>query len=278
MTVVNVNGVYHMYFEAWGRLHDHTLEEYETLQIGHATSQDGVHWTKDPANPVIPHGGPNDFDNYGAWDPFVLYEDGKFKMWYGGGVPKGPGIHFKCPWGYAESTDGYHWVKKGEISPNDNIPDDEDDRVVHDRKTGHYFMYYMNHLTGNSIFRAESPDEMHFDYTHAIPINIDGLPWGKVFKYPQTFQVGDTWYMLFGVSGGDNGNDSTGIASSSDGVHWTPRNPRLLPRAHDSALLKVADDLYVIYYGPNRQQDQAACDIRLAVFKGTLQDMLTPGK
>jgi len=43
-------------------------------------------------------------------------------------------------------------------------------------------------------------------------------------------------------------------------------------------MLKVADDLYVIYYGANRMQDLNDCDIRLAVFKGTLEDMLVPRK
>jgi hypothetical protein len=61
------------------------------LQIGQATSRDGVHWTKDPANPVLPKGTGDDWDRDG-WDPFVLYEKGVFKMWYGGGMKH-------CDWG-----------------------------------------------------------------------------------------------------------------------------------------------------------------------------------
>jgi predicted GH43/DUF377 family glycosyl hydrolase len=280
MTVVRVNGVFHMYYEAWGAgdRRKSPATYYLSLQIGHATSTDGIHWTKDPANPVIHDGKAGEFDVSGTWDPFVLYEDGKFKMWYGGGVgdPK-MGTEPMCPWGYAESTDGYHFVKKGQILSEAKIPNVEDDRVVHDQNSGHYFMYYLDqiHLC---IMRAESPDETHFDYVHAIKIPMTGLHPGIFFKYPQVFQVDKKWYMLYGQPGGGSRDDYTGTATSPDGVNWTAINPDILPQAHDSALLKVADDLYVIYYGPNKQQDENNCDIRLAVFKGTFQDLIAPPK
>ena len=34
--------------------------DFTSLQIGHATSPDGIHWTKDPANPILPKGAGND--------------------------------------------------------------------------------------------------------------------------------------------------------------------------------------------------------------------------
>ncbi len=51
-----------------------------TSGIGHATSPDGIHWTKDAANPVLPN-------STAGWDthvyaPFVILEDHKYKMWY----------------------------------------------------------------------------------------------------------------------------------------------------------------------------------------------------
>jgi predicted GH43/DUF377 family glycosyl hydrolase len=280
MTVVKVKGVYHMYYEAWGAGDRNKSPEiyYPSLQIGHATSTDGIHWTKDPANPAIPRGSPSDFDRNGTWDPFVLYEDGKFKMWYGGGTDGNP-PSTQAPWAYAESTDGFHFVKKGQISPQDKIPHVEDDRIVHDQNTGHYFMYYFDRAPGLfRVMRAESPDETHFDFAHAIKIPVAGTHEGRGYKYPQVFQVDKKWYMLYGQAGGGSNDDYTGIATSPDGVKWTAINPDILPQAHDSALLKVTDDLYVIYYGPNKQQDENGCDIRLAVFKGTFQDLIAPPK
>ncbi len=85
MTVLKVGKVLHMYYEAWG-IRGHSSQDYRSLQIGHATSRDGLHWTKDPANPVLPKGTASAWDREGTWDPFVLYEDDMFKMWYGDGM------------------------------------------------------------------------------------------------------------------------------------------------------------------------------------------------
>ena len=53
-------------------------------QMGHATSQDGINWTKDTNNPVLTLGPSGSWDD--AWSAFgeVSYTDGAFKMWYSG--------------------------------------------------------------------------------------------------------------------------------------------------------------------------------------------------
>jgi hypothetical protein len=37
--------------------------------------------------------------------------------------------------------------------------------------------------------------------------------------------------------------------------------------------LNVADNLWLMFYGPDGYFDQKGCDIRLAVFKGSLNDL-----
>jgi hypothetical protein len=100
MSMLMVGELFHLYYEAWGVRGDSHwgASDYNSLQIGRATSPDGYHWSKDPANPVLPKGKGDDWDRNGTWDPFVLYEDGVFKMRYGDG-------NEICDWGYAESTD-----------------------------------------------------------------------------------------------------------------------------------------------------------------------------
>jgi predicted GH43/DUF377 family glycosyl hydrolase len=288
-TVVKANGVYHLYYEAWASLTPHHSDkDYATLQIGHATSPDGIHWTKDSANPVIPHGVDKEWDRGGTWDPFVLYENGVFKMWYGGG---GGGISV-CDWGYAESKDGVHFTKKGQIS---HLGQEEDDRVAHDPKTGRYYMYYWdrNHThdgLGVGLYCASSSNETDFDFAHAVPIKIEGLPYPTpghgenqpgfpgFYKYTQVFQDDGKWYMVYGRwMGWAKKNDLTGLAASDDFIHWKLLKPDLL-EGHDSALLKVSDDLWLMYYGPNGQYDMPACDVRLAVFKGHLSDLAAKPK
>jgi len=259
MTVLMVGEVFHMYYEAWG-VRGNSAMDYNTIQIGHATSLDGVHWTKDPANPVLSKGAGNAWDHDGTWDPFVLHEGNTFKMWYGGGMSQ------HCDWGYAVSTDGVHFVKKGQLSHLGNV---EDDHVVHDKATGRYLMYYWDRKhEPRGLFRAQSPNETDFDFAHAEPVRIEGLKYPAMYKFTHVFQDGGQWYMFFGefVRPGCKGC-RTGYATSRDGLHWTVRDPNLLI-GQDGEVLKVADDLWLMYYGPDGYFDQAGCDIRVALFKG----------
>ena len=68
MTVLFVDSLFHIYYEAWGVRSVKTWDaaEYETLQIGHATSKNGILWTKDPENPVLKQGGKGEWDETGV--------------------------------------------------------------------------------------------------------------------------------------------------------------------------------------------------------------------
>jgi hypothetical protein len=68
--------------------------------IGRATSPDGIHWTKDPGNPVLSAG----WDGGTPLQPSVLLENGTYKMWFRHTLGAQTSI------GYAESPDGIHWT------------------------------------------------------------------------------------------------------------------------------------------------------------------------
>ena len=261
MSVLKVDEVFHMYYEAWGGRGGQSAD-YLSLQIGHATSRDGLHWSKDPASPVLPKGTGQDWDRDGTWDPFVLYEDGVFKMWYGGGE------NTHCEWGYAVSTDGAHFVKKGQISHLGNV---EDDHVVHDHVTRSYFMYYWDRKQEpKGLFRARSPNETDFDFVHAEPIHIEGLKYPALYKFTHVFQDGGQWHLVFAEFVRPSCKGCwTGYATSQDGLRWRAQNRRLL-LGQDAEVLKVADEVYFMYYGPDGYFDQEGCDVRLAVYKGKL--------
>jgi len=264
MTVLKVGDVCHLYYEAWGVRGD-SAADYNSLQIGHATSRDGLHWTKDPANPVLAKGAAGDWDHDGTWDPFVLFEDGVFKMWYGGGQDQ------HCDWGYAISGDGVNFRKKGRISHLGNV---EDDHVVHDKAVGVYFMYYWDRKHEPAgLFRARSPNETDFNFASAEPVRIAGLDKPAMYKFSHVIRDGGSWQMIFGefVRPGCKGCH-TGLATSADGLHWTARNQNLLV-GQDGEVLKLADDLWLMFYGPDGFFDQAGCDIRVALFKGPLVDL-----
>lgn len=259
MTVCKAGDVYHMYYEAWGK------RDYHTLQIGHAVSLDGVHWAKDPGNPVLHKGDNGQWDADGAWDPFVLYEDGKFKMWYGGGMDV-------CNWGYAESTDGRHFVKKGKLGGGGGV---EDCHVVHDRQAGKYYMYYYDRAlmkAGNGLLRVESPNETDFDFKAAKKLVIEGEKYPGIYTYPHVFKAGGVWYMFYAdYTEGSLATGPTRFATSTDGLNWKKVGGDLLA-GFDAEVLPVGDVL-LMFYGPHSYFDQDDCDIRLAIYKGTLSDL-----
>jgi predicted GH43/DUF377 family glycosyl hydrolase len=99
-TVAKVGSTYHMWYSS---------SISPTGGIGHATSPNGIIWTKDSGNPVIAGGS-------GAWDdilfaPFVLYDGSLFQMWNTGCNP----TQEICQINYARSVDGSTWSKRGVV-------------------------------------------------------------------------------------------------------------------------------------------------------------------
>jgi hypothetical protein len=258
MSVVRVGRTFHLYYEGGAT-------GVGDLQVGHATSTDGLTWTKDPENPVLGPGAAGEWDDGATWDPFVLYEDGVFKMWYGG--ERAGHRDFQC--GYATSTDGVHFEKQGKIG---TVPDGEmaDMHVVHDRDAGRYVMYYWDRRFEPAwrLRRAESPDETGFDFGRAAPIRIEGEEPGH--RYTHVLKLGDTWHMYYGFER----KGRMGYATSDDGVSWTTRNTDL-GGGEDAELLEVADDLFFMFFNPEGFQDEPGCDIRLALFAGELGQLAT---
>ena len=73
-------------------------------KIGLARSADGIHFERVQREPVmVPEA---DFEGASVMNPFVMYENGKFRMWYAAGETYEPNVI--C---YAESDDGIRWNK-----------------------------------------------------------------------------------------------------------------------------------------------------------------------
>ncbi len=269
MSVLKVDGVFHMYYEAWGVRSEKEwdADEYESLQIGHATSRDGIQWTKDPHNPFLPRGAKGKWDRTGTWDPFMKYEDGLYKMWYGGGGGDEP-----CDWAYAVSKDGTNFQKKRKLSDIGHV---EDCHVVHDQDSGLYYMYYWDRRhEPMGLFCVTSETETGFDFNKAVNIKIGGEKYPEMYKFTHVLKDRDGWHMFYADFERPHCPDSlTRYATSTDGIHWQARNIKLL-EGHDAEILKVADDLYLMYYGPRNHFDAQDCDIRLAIYNGRLDNLI----
>ncbi|MCG3155713.1 MAG: hypothetical protein DKINENOH_02321 [bacterium] len=80
-----------------------------TMRGGLATSPDGMHWTKHPANPVLQVGAPGEWDDYGVWpNSGVVRSDGVFYLLYSAASNQNTS---RGAIGLATSADGVHWTK-----------------------------------------------------------------------------------------------------------------------------------------------------------------------
>ena len=111
LSILLLNNTYHLWYAA---TNTQNLGTNPYWRIGYATSPDGINWAKYSGNPVIYK--TKDWEYANMMVPFVLFEDGKFKMWYGTGAGD------SCTrYAYAESTNGYDWTKPADKNPVYNI-------------------------------------------------------------------------------------------------------------------------------------------------------------
>lgn len=80
-----------------------------TRSIGVATSADGAHWVEYAHNPILTPG-PSYFDGGYIKDPNVVFDNGRYLMWY-----KGRSLFVNSSFivgiDFASSQDGVHWTK-----------------------------------------------------------------------------------------------------------------------------------------------------------------------
>jgi beta-1,2-mannobiose phosphorylase / 1,2-beta-oligomannan phosphorylase len=99
--LVDDAGIYHLWYTGYAG------ERPATMSLGHATSRDGLHWERDPANPIYS----------GSWveDMCVVRREGTYYMFAEG---KNDIAHFLT------STDGRKWTEHGplDIRKTDGTP------------------------------------------------------------------------------------------------------------------------------------------------------------
>jgi predicted GH43/DUF377 family glycosyl hydrolase len=209
---------YHAWFTGIGDHHVFT-------GIGHATSPDGIHWTMDPANPVIVRGSDGEWDDGYALGGAVILDDIGFHMWYTGGGADGEKI------GYATSPDGSVWTKHQENPVMEHGPQGSWDSVVlgvgavivvDDTYRMWFYGATENLLTDGKIGYAESSDGISWDKNPLPVLEPNTYPgsWEVSFLTPTVVFDGDTYHMWY------SGNSPTewamvGYAYSTDGLEWT---------------------------------------------------------
>jgi predicted GH43/DUF377 family glycosyl hydrolase len=194
------------------------IDSQDILQIGLATSGDGISWTKYLNNPVL--------SGYtGAWDessdehaPFVLKENGTYKMWYEGsreGAPR----HL----GYAISTNGLDWFKYAGNPVLPAGPETYDQDVaghgsVLKEGSTYKLWYHAGGDMGAIIAYATSPDGIN--WTKQGPVLLpDPDSWDKGLWGPSVLKLEGVYWMWYSA-GYWQGSPAIGAATSTNGMDW----------------------------------------------------------
>ncbi|MFC1966545.1 Ig-like domain-containing protein [Chloroflexota bacterium] len=182
------------------------------VAIGHATSADGINWTKDGSTPVLQEGAVGSWEKFGVANPAVLYDSASsnYKMWYTGwqldysallGLLLAENINevvstllsgINMAIGYATSTDGTSWTK---YASNPVLP-----RGASSAWDGYGV------FTPSVIRNSATSYEMWYTGINVVADNL------------MDFIEGDRGFANSLI----NGTDFTiGHATSADGISWT---------------------------------------------------------
>jgi predicted GH43/DUF377 family glycosyl hydrolase len=210
--ILQVGDTWYMWYTGQSR-------DTQTSQIGLATSRDGEHWERIESNPVLtPAGG---WEKGSLMCPHVLYEDGKFRMWYSGGEMYEPDAI-----GYAESADGIHWERHPDNPIIRPVDDWERDRVTAAcivPRENDYLAFYIGFAEGfekSTISVARSADGIHdWERYPGNPIIRPGPPgsWEDCNVYkPYVVRYRDRWYLWYNGSRFSDRREQIGLATTPE--------------------------------------------------------------
>jgi predicted GH43/DUF377 family glycosyl hydrolase len=100
-SVVKLSGTFYMWYTG--------VDSQSRYRIGLATSEDGIHWIKNPANPVFSPDASNEWENAVVYAPAVIRDIDQFVMFYVG-LNAGTFLN-AMRIGMATSTDGVSWTR-----------------------------------------------------------------------------------------------------------------------------------------------------------------------
>jgi len=224
--------------------------------IGFATSRDGIHWTRENGgNPVLTTGQSGAFDDGQVMGPQVLYDNGRYRMWYTGmkTIWHKSGVGFYRI-GLAQSKDGIHWTRVNNGGPVMDVGS----RGAYDevqcatpsivREKNGLRMWYAAWAPkpGHTLCSARSRDGLNWiREERGKPIR--GLLPGGAYG-PSVMRVGSGYFLLY--MGASEGARGLYAATSRDGRNWNVSGRTTLlapgaPPAFDSSLVGHASLLQV---------------------------------
>jgi predicted GH43/DUF377 family glycosyl hydrolase len=217
--VVVVNDTCHMWYAG--------LSDPSSVEIGYATSADGINWTRYENNPVIRVGGTGSWEDTWVYMHSLIYKDSAFHMWYTGAT--GDVTDF-VPWkeeiGYASSTDGINWTKhpsnpvfKVNTAGNwDYSFVDGSSVLFHEDMFHMWYAGARNTVELWQIGHATSADGISWQRNESNPVMTPSGWESPRNQDPNVLFLEDTFHMWY--SGGEIFAWKIGYANSENGVNW----------------------------------------------------------
>lgn len=215
-TVVSHNNVYHMYYAGY----DGTFS-----RIGHATSTDGISWTKDPLNPVLDVGPVGSWDASMVYVPSVVMVGSTFHLFYDGALGWIEQV------GHATSTDGSNFTKDpanpvlqvgtaGSWDEFQVFP--MSGSVVYD---DNMFKMWYGGCNGSVVWQvgyATSADGTSWTKHAGNPVMVPGSSgqWDDYSVLPGTVRIDNGKYSMWYSGCTAENRWRVGYASSPDGTGW----------------------------------------------------------
>ena len=205
--IVNHNGRKYLYYSGWSL--GVSVPFY--FFIGLVISEDGgATYQRVSPSPVLER---NHVDPYLTASPCVLFEEGKWRMWYVSGTGwemKNDRPQHRYHIKYAESTDGIEWKRDGLVCI-DYQSDAEYaiSRPCVVRQGDLYRMWFASRGNSYRIGYAESTDGFTWarkDEEAGIDVSASGWD-SEMIAYPYVFAHEGDYYMLYN----GNGYGQTGI-------------------------------------------------------------------
>ena len=178
------------------------------LAISRGASQAFAKWSEAP----VMDRGPT--DPYSISYPWVMIDDGRWRMWYGSNLKWGPKqadmAHLIK---YAESDDGIHWRRDGQIAIPFQSPDEyamSKPCVLKEERR--YRMWYSYRGARYRIGYAESADALQWErMDDKVGLDVSESGWDSdSVEYPNVFEHRGSKYMLY--NGNGYGRTGFGIA------------------------------------------------------------------
>ena len=156
----------------------------------------------------------NHVDPFSISYPFILEDEGLFRMWYGSNLKWGSTQEEMAHLiKYAESKDGINWDRKGRIALNFlNDKEYAMSRPFVIKENGVYKMWYSFRGDSYRIGYAESLDALHWERKDSeVGITVSEEGWdSESVEYPYIFEHKSKRYMLY--NGNQYGKTGFGLA------------------------------------------------------------------